>query len=48
LPRIYGKEEANACSKLLQSFAIAVMHPWDLCRWPPLTPQSDHDHILGQ
>src|SRR5882757_7120395 len=28
LPRIYGKEDANACSKLLQSFAIAVMHPW--------------------
>ena len=26
LPRIYGREGASACSKLLQSFAIAVTH----------------------
>jgi hypothetical protein len=26
LPRIYGREGASACSKLLESFAIAVTH----------------------
>src|SRR6266480_6293778 len=53
LPRIYEREGASACSKLLQSFAISAPHSWQLaCRWrvggPTLILQSDRDHILGQ